>query len=84
VEGRVSFWINGTQTEMFPGDCVYSPCGSVDGFKDNTDQPISVLINIAPSGIEHFFTEAAEEWAKPDRDISRILTIAEKYGHHIW
>ena len=25
VEGRVSFLINGTWTDMFPGDCAYSP-----------------------------------------------------------
>jgi hypothetical protein len=41
-----------------------------------------VFINIEPSGIEHFFAEAAEEWAKPEPDMSRIMTIAEKYGHH--
>ena len=67
---------------MSPGDCVYSPRGSVHAFKNNTDEPIRVFINSAPSGIEHFFAEAAEEWAKPERDMSRIMTIAEKYGHH--
>jgi quercetin dioxygenase-like cupin family protein len=82
VEGRVSFFVNGTWTELTPGDCVYSPRGSLHGFKNNTDQPVRVLINIAPSGIEHFFAEAAEEWAKPERDMRRILSIALKYGHH--
>jgi quercetin dioxygenase-like cupin family protein len=82
VEGRVDFFINGTWTELSPGDCVYSPRGSVHAFKNNTDEPIRVFINIEPSGIEHFFAEAAEEWAKPKRDMSRIITIAEKYGHH--
>ena len=43
---------------VFPGDCVYSPRGSVHGFKNNTDQPIRVFINIAPAGFEHFFAEA--------------------------
>jgi quercetin dioxygenase-like cupin family protein len=82
IEGRVNFFINNTWTEMSPGDCVYSPRGSVHAFKNNTDQPIRVLIHTAPSGIEHFFAEAAEEWAKPERDMSRIITIALKYGHH--
>jgi hypothetical protein len=54
----------------------------VHGFKNNTDQPIRVFINITPSGIEHFFFEAAEEWAKPERDMRRIIALAEKYGHH--
>ena len=79
VEGRVSFLLNDTWTDMFPGDCVYSPRGSVHGFKNNTDQTIRVFINIAPSGFERFFAEAAEWWANPERDISRIAAIEEKY-----
>jgi mannose-6-phosphate isomerase-like protein (cupin superfamily) len=82
VEGRVSFLINGTWTDMFPGDCVYSPRGSVHAFKNNTDQPIRVFMNIAPSGFERFFVEVAEEWAKPEPDMSRITTISDKYGIH--
>ena len=37
VEGRVSFLLNDTWTDLFPGDCVYSPRGSVHAFKNNTD-----------------------------------------------
>jgi hypothetical protein len=61
---------------------VYSPRGSVHGFKNDTDQPIRVFINIAPAGFEHFFAEAAEEWVKPEPDMNRIATIADKYGLH--
>ena len=80
VEGRVSFLLNGIWANMLPGDCVYAPRGSVDAFKNNTDQAIQVFINAAPSGFERFFAEAAEWWANPDRDMSRLATIAEKYG----
>ena len=80
IEGRVSFFMNGDWTELLPGDCVYSPRGSVHGFKNNTDQPIRVFINIAPAGFEHFFAEVAEEWARPERDMGRITAISEKYG----
>jgi mannose-6-phosphate isomerase-like protein (cupin superfamily) len=80
VEGRVSFLINGTWTDLFPGDCVYSLRGSVHAFKNHTDQPIRVFIHTAPAGIERFFAEAAEEWAQPECDMGRIMTIAEKYG----
>ena len=73
------FLINGIWTDLFPGDCVYSPRGSVHAFKNNTDQPIRVFINIAPSGFERFFAEAAEWWANPERDMSRIAAIEEKY-----
>ena len=82
VEGRVSFFMNGTWTDLSPGDCVYSPRGSVHGFKNNTDQLIRVFINIAPAGFERFFAEVAEEWAQPEPDMSRITAIGEKYGLH--
>ena len=64
---------------MFPGECVYAPRGSVHAFKNNNDQTIRVFINIAPSGFERFFAEAAEWWANPERDMSGIATIEEKY-----
>jgi hypothetical protein len=48
---------------MFPDDCIYSPRESVNAFKNNTDQPIRVFINIARAGFERFFAEIAEEWA---------------------
>jgi hypothetical protein len=50
--------------------------------KNNTDQPIRVFINIAPAGFERFFAEAAEEWARPEYDMSRITAISKKYGIH--
>jgi hypothetical protein len=64
---------------MFPGDCVYAPRGSVHAFKNTTDQTIRVFINIAPSGLERFFAEAAEWWATPERDVSRLAAIEAKY-----
>jgi quercetin dioxygenase-like cupin family protein len=79
VEGRVSFLLNGNWTELSPGDCVDSPRGQVHAFKNITDQPIRVFINIAPSGFERFFAEAAEWWATPERDMNRLATIEEKY-----
>ena len=35
-----------------------------------------------PAGFERFFAEVVEEWAQPERDISRITAISEKYGIH--
>jgi quercetin dioxygenase-like cupin family protein len=82
IEGQVSVLMNGTWTDLFPGDCVYSSRSSVHGFKNNMDRPIRVFINIAHAGFEHFFAEAGEEWAQPELDMSHITTIAEKYGLH--
>jgi oxalate decarboxylase/phosphoglucose isomerase-like protein (cupin superfamily) len=65
---------------MFPGDCIYAPRGSVHAFKNKTDQPIRVFINMAPAGFERFLAEQAEELAKPEPNMSRVTAIAEKYG----
>jgi quercetin dioxygenase-like cupin family protein len=82
LEGRVSFFLNSTWTDLSPGDCVYAPRGSVHGFKNNTDQPMCLLINCTPAGIEGFFTEAAEEWSRPEPDMNRLKALDEKYGLH--
>ena len=82
VEGEVSFLMNDTWVDVFPGDCVYSPRGSVHGFKNKTDQPIRVFMNIAPAGFERFFAEVAEEWAQSEPDMSRIKAISDRYGIH--
>ena len=79
VEGRVSFLINGTWTELSSGDSVYSPRRSVHAFKNITNQSIRVFITIAPSGFERFFAEAAAWWANPERDMSQLETIERKY-----
>jgi hypothetical protein len=41
-----------------------------------------MLFHTASAGIERFFAEAAEAWAQLECDMGRIMTIAEKYGHH--
>src|SRR5271170_7324278 len=76
VEGQVGFFMNDTWTDLSPGDCVYSPRGSVHGFKNNTDQPIRVFTNFIPAGIEGLFVEAAEEWAHPVPDMNRLRALS--------
>jgi mannose-6-phosphate isomerase-like protein (cupin superfamily) len=41
IEGRVSFLLNDTWTDLFPGDCVYSPRGSGPRFQEQygSDDP---------------------------------------------
>jgi glyoxylate utilization-related uncharacterized protein len=77
VEGRVSFFLNDTWTDMFPGDCVYSPAARSTLLK--IIRITCVFIDIAPSGFERFFAEVAEWWSNPERDMSRIAAIEEKY-----
>ena len=76
--------LNGTWTDTSPGDCVYAREVRSTSFKNNTDQTIRVFINIAPSGSERFFAEAAEWWAKPECGMSRKRLLRRKTDIIIW
>jgi hypothetical protein len=56
----------------------FTPRGSVLLLKIIQISLSGVFINIAPSGFERFFAEAAEGWAQPEPDMTRIAAIAEK------
>src|ERR1700756_4961460 len=55
-----------------------------EGFlrRQNKEFDRETKTRLGDTGFEDFFAEAAEDWAKPERDMSRITTIAEKYGLH--
>ena len=83
LEGTVSFFVNGEWTDAHPGDAVLAPRGQVHTFKNNTSQPTKLLIHTSPGGFEKFFSEAAEEFAKPGGpDMQRAVQIAEAHGIH--
>ena len=81
ISSKVGFtlFLNGNWTDLSPGDCASSPRRSIHGFKNNTDQPIRVFVNFTPAGFEGMFAEAAEVWAQPEPDMSRLAALDEKY-----
>lgn len=81
LEGRVAFLANGEWHETGPGASVFVPRGEAHSFKNVGEAPSKMLIHVAPSGFEHFFAEAAEEFARPGGpDMGRAVAIAEKHG----
>ena len=50
ISSKAGIIFCGNWTDMLPGDCVYAPWLG-PAFRNNTDQPIRALINIAPFGI---------------------------------
>ena len=66
ISSKAGIVFYGNWTDMLPGDCVYAPWLG-PAFKNNTDQPVRVFINFAPSGFE-LLAEAAEAWAQPEPD----------------
>ena len=55
ISSKAEIIFKGNWTDMLPDDCVYAPPWLGPAFRNNIDQPIRVLINIAPSGFERFF-----------------------------
>ena len=84
LEGTVSFLIDGRWHDTQPGDFVFAPRGSVHTFKNNTAQPVRMLLHTAPSGFEDFFAEAEQEFNRPGGpDMARAIAIAAKHGIQI-
>ena len=81
LEGVVSFFVDGKWTDAGPGDTVFAPRNGVHAFRNQTDKPTRMLIHTAPAGFEHFFDEAATEFAKPGGpDMAAAIAIAGKHG----
>lgn len=84
LDGVVSFWVESQWHDAHPGDLVFAPRGSVHTFKNNTTQPIRMLVQTAPSGFEDFFAEAELEFNRPGGpDLTRAIAIAAEHGIQI-
>ena len=83
IEGSVEFFHAGVWTAAVPGTAVFMPKGEVHAFRNSGSTPLKMLITTVPSGFETFFTQCAEEFAKPGApDMARITEIASKHGIH--
>jgi quercetin dioxygenase-like cupin family protein len=83
LQGQIAFLSNGEWNEVGHGGTEFMPSGVVHTFKNVGDQPSRMLIMTMPSGIEKFFAQCAEEFAKPaGSDISRIIDIGVEHGIH--
>ena len=83
LEGRVSFFRDGTWEEAGPGARVWAPKGTVHAFKNIGDTPSRMLLTTMPAGFEIFFAKCADEFAKPEGpDMPRVLAISAAHGIH--
>jgi glyoxylate utilization-related uncharacterized protein len=81
VDGRVSFFVQGTWTEVRPGTAVYLPRGTVHCYRNVGDAPSRQWILTTPSGFEDFFARCAAEFARAGGpDMNRIVTIHREHG----
>ncbi len=81
LAGRIDFFIDGVWQEIPIGTLVYAPKGVVHTFKNIGDEPSRLLTHVTPSGMEAFFVECAEIFARPGApDMEQIAAISARYG----
>lgn len=73
LEGRVTFWVDGSREEVEAGAFLHVPRGVVHNFKNESDADAKMLIWFSPAGIEHMFDEMAA-------DPEGYQAVADKYG----
>ena len=78
IEAQVSVLMNGTWTDLFPGDWVYSPAVRSTVSKIIRMGQSACLSISLPRDLSIFSPEQPRSGLNP----SRITTIAEKYGLH--
>lgn len=81
LEGRFTFYSDGTWTEAGPGTTVFLPRGKPHAFKNigTTDGKLYVLAN--PSGLETFFPRCEKPFHRPEGpDMEAITAIAADHG----
>jgi mannose-6-phosphate isomerase-like protein (cupin superfamily) len=91
LEGIVDFMVAGKNIRACAGEILEVPVGTLHAFKNNTKDVSSMLIAVAPSGLEQMFREVGSLMKSfsetpphptPD-DIGKLLATAAKYGIEI-
>ncbi len=81
ANGRISYRLDETWTELPIGSVVYLPKGCVHTYKNVGDTPSQHWILTLPAGFETFFSRCGEEFAKGGApDMGRIVEISREHG----
>jgi len=87
TEGEVTFSTQGKTVTLGPGEFLAAPRNIPHVFRNNTDQPARMLIQVMPAGLEEYFAECAMPYtagspvpAPTKEHIDRLIALAPKYG----
>lgn len=91
LSGEITFHVHDERIVATAGRFVNIPVGTPHAFKNESGQPASMLITLAPAGLEEMFFECGVELppgsteAPPPTsvEIERLLKIAPRYGIEI-
>ena len=87
LEGEITFQIGGERRVAGPGTFVHMPIGNLHAFKNETDQPVKMLVSFVPAGLEGMFFQVGKDLADGEvpeepspQEVDRLLEIADRYG----
>lgn len=95
LKGELTFFADGQSFVGGPGTFVNLPVGGEHRFRNETDEPVEVLILVAPAGLEEMFrrtgvevgtdtdTDTTEPPVVTPEEVERIKSIAPEYGVEI-
>lgn len=81
LEGRAESFKDGAWVAAEPGTTVFTPRGVVHSYRNAGATVLRMLVCVAPSGFEVFYSRCAEEFATSGPpDMARIMQIAGEHG----
>lgn len=87
LEGEITFRLGDQKIVAGPGMFASIPPGKLHSFKNETNKPVRMLIQVVPAGLENMFFEVGQPLnadgtvpATPADEIPRMLAAAERYG----
>lgn len=91
LEGAITFLLGDRKVVAGPGTFLQAPRGLPHAFKNESNAPARMLIQVTPPGFEKFLTEFAQPVPSFDAppvpvtpaDIEKLLAVAPKYGIEI-
>ena len=91
LEGEITFLLGDQKVVASAGSFIQGPRGIPHAFKNESNAPARMLIQVTPPGFDRFLTEIAQPVASIDSppvpvtpaDIQKLLAVAPKYGIEI-
>lgn len=81
LAGRLTFRIDGTDTEIVPGRSVFIRRGIVHGFRNDTQEPARCLCLLTPGALgPAYFQDIAALLSAPVPDLARMKETMLRYG----
>lgn len=81
LEGTPTFRLDDDVFVARPGDFVNVPKGTLHNFRNDSDQPIRMILTFTPAGIEKFFEECLERaWDITQECPDNLAEVGARYA----